>query len=129
MNYPGAWVVDPSANGDTVVVFRKPVKNTTIPTPMVALLAHDLKGRSVAPKDPAMGGAGDVKVIARSEQDPDGGFSMEYTGTVNGGLMHSLEQVLVKDDHAYTLLYTAPEQAYEEHLFQAEAIMNSFVPR
>src|SRR5690606_27566065 len=111
-------------------VFRKAVKDAGGHAPQVALLVHELKGRSVSPKDRAKAPAGgDVQVIATTPQEPDGSFSTEFTATARGVLEHNLEQVLVQDDRSYTLIYTAVPETYEEDLFQAQAIMNSFVPR
>ena len=70
----------------------------------------------------------DKQIISATDPDASGSYDMEYTGKIDGAMLHRLEHVMMQDGISYTLTYTAPPQAYEEQLFLAEAIMNSFSP-
>lgn len=129
MNYPGTWGMDTVASGDTAVIFRQLATGPAAPPATVSLVVQELKGRSVPSRKKGQDIPGkDIQVISSTGPDGTGAYSIEYTGRVNGVLQHGLKRVQVHGDRSYALTYTAVEQAYGEHLFLAEAIMNSFSP-
>ena len=127
MNYPGTWEVDSVVSGDTAVIFRKLSSGPVSALPMVSLMVQDLKRASSKERIQVLR-ANDIRIIASTEPDASGAYSIEYTGTMDGILKHGLEIFRSHDGRSYTLTYSATAQGYDEHLFLAEAMMNSFSP-
>lgn len=127
MNHPGKWTVDMAASGDTVVVFRKGIKEAETGTPPVAVIVQGVDGK-FAPLQKRLKKSKmeDLELITSEGSEMSHASRTEYRCTANGDSMHMLEQVLEQGDRSYLLTYMAPEGSYEEYLFLAEAMLNSF---
>ncbi len=125
MNYPGSWAMDAEAKGDTVVVFRKVAMAPG--APLVCLVITEGKEQPASPSKELKRLSGkDLQVIASTGPDDAGAYSIEFTGIINGVSHHGLRKVQVSEGRTYVLSYLAASEAYAEHLFLAEAMMNSF---
>ena len=127
MNHPGKWTVNMAASGDTVVVFRKGIKESDAGTPPVAVFVQGVDGK-FAPLQKRLKKSKmeDVEVIESDDPEMANASRTEYKCNANGNSMHVLEQVVEQGDRSYLLTYMAPEGSYEEYLFLAEAMLNSF---
>jgi hypothetical protein len=125
LNYPGAWNMVAPGRGDTAVVFVKPGTHAALELPRVALV---VSSTPVTPAANDQASAGSLHVLFTTPPDPSGSFSEEYTVEVDGVMLHCRKDVLAVDGHYYSLIYTAPQKAYEENLFLADAMMKSFSP-
>lgn len=127
MNHPGKWKVDMNSLGDTVVVFRKDIKGAAVSTPPVSVFVQGVDGK-VAPLQKRLKESDlkDVELIPSEESEMANSARAEYRCAANGASIHILEEIVVKADRSYLLTYMAPEEFYEEYLFMAEAMLNSF---
>lgn len=125
LNYPGAWSVITESGGDTLAVFIKQAPSGASALPKVSLVVGPKA--SDAPSNQPTGT--NVRIISSTSPDADGAFSVEYTVEAgNGTVLHHRKEVKVSGDRTYTLVYSAPEPAFEESLYLAEAMMKSFSP-
>lgn len=126
MNHPGKWTVDRAALDDTLVAFRNVVPGKESSTPVVAVIVQGVEGKATPlQKRLKKKKADEVEFIPSDEPDADASRS-ECRYTLMGIRFHLLERVVEKGDRSYILTYVAPEEAYEESLFLAEAMLNSF---
>ncbi len=127
MNHPGKWSVDMATKGDTVVVFRNLKKNEVKSITPVAVIVQGMDG-TMTPLQKRLKRADreDVEFITSEDADMSATSRAEYSYDAGGTRMHILEQVVEKGDRSYLLTYAAPESSYEEYLFLAEAMLNSF---
>ncbi len=121
INYPGGWTVDASASGDTAVIFRHPLALGAAFPPQVALVVADPEAKVATGVNGTEG-----QLVAQSEPDASGAYTMEFTATVAGAVLRTMKQVSIQAGRTFILSYTAPQKEYEENLVVAEAMMNSF---
>lgn len=124
MNHPGGWAVDMSPAGDTVVVFRQ---GGQVAGEMPAsVIVQGVDGK-LPPLDKRLKRAKRQGVeMLHGEADEAAAERAEYRYEAMGTVMHVLEHTVEQGDRAYLLTYAAPEAAFEEYLFLAEAMLNSF---
>lgn len=121
MNYPGDWNLA-ETSGDTLASFRRSATGQADAWAEVSLI-KGTSGKNISPA-----GKNGIRIIASTDPDASGAYSVEYTGTTDAGAWHALKQVQVHGKQAYTLTYMASEKSYGEYLFKAQAMMNSFSP-
>lgn len=127
MNHPGKWTVDVTVMGDTVVVFRKGIKGADPTTPEVAVIVQGMDGKfAPLPKRLKKSDLKDVEFIQNESSEMASSSRAEYRCKDKGANIHVLEQLVEKGDRSYLLTYMAPAEAYDEYLFLAEAMLNSF---
>lgn len=102
MNYPGQWTLSEPVQGDTLVIFQRE----------------------------AAGKAGKtVKVFVRSTATADTGTPGKpgrYEYEDDGTPMRAMERQVSGAGRPFMLTYSAPQAVYEEYLYVAEAMINSF---
>lgn len=103
MNYPAQWILEEPAQGDTLVIIRKEVAEET--------------DAATAPK-----------LIVQAM--PEGGHMAtgrtERHAEHDGLALKTMVEIVNEGSRTFRLTYTAPEAKYEEFLYMAEAMMNSF---
>jgi len=123
--HPVTWTVDGSATGDTLLVLQKPGDAGSGPTAAtVAVQGFDGAAPTVASRLAGVAD-GDVEVI---DGEANGNKRTEYRYKVDGVGFLRLEEVLPSGGRTFVLSYVAPEESFNEHLFLAEAMLNSFTP-
>lgn len=121
MSYPGAWHAGPAVGGDTVVVFQT-VADGDFPVSTLSLVIRDTPA-----KDPSAEGLPEGwESIASEGPDENGVYNMEFSGKVGGTPLHGSQRVMVQDRKSYVLTFTTAPGSYQDQLFLAEAMMNSF---
>lgn len=121
MNYPGAWHAGPAMGGDTVVVFST-VEAGHSPISVISLVIKDKLGKGASSKEIPKG----TEIVGTEEPDASGGYSVEFSGNSGDKPMHGMQRMLVKAGKRYILTFISAPESYNDQLFLAEAMMNSF---
>ena len=130
VNYPGAWSVDTVSGKPVLVRFQG--QASTGQNVQVILKITDLDGltptdfHSENGPDRVAKTVKDAKIIASTGPDDSGAYTMDYVGDVDGARLHQREEVSFHGDKAYVLTYSGAPADYDEQLFMAEAVLNSF---
>jgi acetaldehyde dehydrogenase (acetylating) len=132
LTYPVEWTMDRSGAQGTSVIFLSPLDSGDVFRDNVNLLVQDAAGTDL----PAYIAATEQQVRALNKGDllhsatqrnSTGEYhTFEYTGTANDLHLHWKQEVRMRGGKAYLLTFTAQEDAWEEMLYVAEAIMGSF---
>lgn len=129
INYPGAWAVL-SASDDTIAEFRSPGEDDPA---VFTVTTRLLDGSTPEEFHHANGpdrynGSTTTKVIDSSGPDAKGCYSFSYVSAVDGAPLWQRQDVVLANGKAYIMTYSGDESSYEENLYMAEAMINSFQP-
>lgn len=115
MNYPSQWAMAVPAQGDTVVIFSEDEQDPGT----VQVSVMDMKNTPVTR-------TGTDKELL----DEYGGTSdnprMVFDSESNGVPMRVMEQLVSEDGRPFKFVYRAPLKSFDEFLYMAEAMINSF---
>ncbi|HMN06007.1 MAG TPA: hypothetical protein PKD45_09790 [Flavobacteriales bacterium] len=120
MNHPGNWSAWAPTQGDTVVVFRQGAVEGQPHASQVAVYVRSMDSMPVLRND-----------LADATMATAGKETMTAPGTIyefnkDGVAMRAMEQLVAEDGRPFKLTYMAPRDVYEEYLYMAEAMINSF---
>jgi len=122
IRHPGKWAVETPAAGDTVVVFRR------LDTP-VRMIVQGIDGKAAPFKQRiAAQHAVGLEVIDSGGDNGEGTHWAEYEYGTEGSRVHLLQRVQEADGRSYIFTYAAPAASYDDYLYVAEAMYNSFAP-
>lgn len=115
MNYPSQWTFTEPAEGDTLVVFSKMEDEGG--QPLIKVCVQDAEGtvKGTGEED------GGTAVTVGHE---DGKTVIEQNS--DGIPVRVMEMIVSEDGRPFRLSYSAPAESFEEFLFMAEAMINSF---
>lgn len=123
MNHPSDWSVREGDAGDTVVVFSQSKEGQAKPVEVLVLRTDS---DQVQPDAWATGAEQDL--IATRGKPGTNGWQTEYRFRKDGNDMHVREEMIIRNNRPYTLVYMAPEAVYDEFLYLADAMIKSFSP-
>lgn len=129
LDHPGAWSMDNSGITGTAVTFLAPRDSAGIAHARMELRVRDLAGATLDGPLAAHKAGDDLHLAQASvlgEEDQDGRHLRELEGTQDGRAVRVRQSTWAHGGKAYTLSYIADEAQYEEMLFLAEAMFNSF---
>lgn len=114
MNYPNQWTFSEPAEGDTLVVFSKLEADGV--QPLVKVCVQDARERP---------GSGDQDRSNAVVTDHEDGKTVIERNS-DGIPVRVMEMIVSEDGRPFRLSYSAPSESFEEFLFMAEAMINSF---
>jgi serine/threonine-protein kinase len=132
LNYPGDWAFDNSGSAGTTVAFYAPSDSGDTFRENVNLVVQDVKGMDLTTyaqrtESEVRTHLGEASIIrSETERTPAEVHTLEYAGKLNGRDMRFKQTLRIVNGKAYVLTYTADPATYDEYLYLADAILNSF---
>lgn len=119
MNHPSNWTVREGGASDTLVVFSHPQDGSALPVEVVV--------RNASTNSEQQAGM-TQEPIAVKGQPGTNGWQTEYRFVKDGLALHAREEMIIRNNRPYMLTYLAPEGAFDEYLYLADAMIKSFSP-
>lgn len=132
MNYPADWTFASAGASGSTLLFQAPVDSAHAYRSNVALRIEDTNGRDLAAfvevaEKELRTQYGEVTMQrSETERTPGEVHTFECTTTANGQDLRLRELVRVAGGKAFVLAFTADPAVYDEQLYLAEAMLNSF---
>ncbi|MFT3885925.1 MAG: hypothetical protein QM724_10995 [Flavobacteriales bacterium] len=132
LNYPGDWALNNTGTEGTTVMVLAPEDSAKHYRSHVDLVTLDTKGADLqgfleaAEQRLRAEVSGLTMLRSETERAPAEVHTFEYTGRMDGRELRFRQMVRVAKGKAYLLTYVAEPDLYDEHLYLADAIQNSF---
>ena len=131
--HPVEWKADDSGAQGTLVIFRSPVDSGDVFQENVNLLIQEIGAMdlptyvSVTEEQIRTQLPNGVLINSSTQRGASGEYhQFEYTGDLNGLPLHWKQVVRLKDGKAYLITFTAHKDLWDEDLYLADAMLDSF---
>ena len=131
--HPMEWKADDSGAGNMLVIFRSPMDSGDVFQENVNLMIQDIAAMDLptyvaATEEQIRTQLPNGVVVNSSTQRGTSGeyHQFEYTGELNGLLLHWKQVVRLRGAQVYLLTFTAHADAWDEDLYLSEAMLDSF---